>query len=33
MTDITPKATSVPALETSDIQATVLRPAPRAAMV
>src|SRR5215472_1756970 len=29
MTDLTPKAVSVPALETSDIQATVLRPRPR----
>jgi Dyp-type peroxidase family len=29
MTDPTPKASSVPALETSDIQATVLRPRPK----
>src|SRR5499433_1391141 len=29
MTDLTPKASSVPALETKDIQATVLRPRPR----
>src|SRR6516225_2149359 len=29
MTDLTPKASSVPALETSDIQATVLRPRPK----
>ena len=29
MTDLTPKASSVPTLETSDIQATVLRPRPK----
>jgi hypothetical protein len=29
MTDLTPKASSVSALETSDIQATVLRPRPK----
>src|ERR1700752_4922610 len=29
MTDLTPKASSVLALETSDIQATVLRPRPK----
>jgi len=29
MTDLTPKASSLPALETSDIQATVLRPRPK----
>jgi len=29
MTDLAPKPSSVPALETSDIQATVLRPRPK----
>ena len=29
MTDLTSKPSSVPALETSDIQATVLRPRPK----